>query len=330
MKRLYIVTGTTGLIGNNLIRTLVNDNKVDHINCLINNTMPELENDKITYYEGNVCDIKSLDILFNTKGYDEKICIHSAGIITIATYNSEKIYDVNVNGTKNIVKMCKKYNIDKLIYISSVHATKELPKPEIIKETNEFFPDEIKGVYAKTKAEASNIVLKAAKNGLNATILQPSAIIGPYDYHIGNFTELINMYISGKLPAIVNGGYDFVDVRDVVDGIIMAVEKGRSGECYFLTNKYLTVKELLDDLSDVTKKNKVKHILPDWFMFVTAPIAEVYSRILKQKPLFTPYSIHVLKTNSNFSHEKATKELGYNPRDIKETLEDTYKWILNK
>ena len=125
----------------------------------------------------------------------------------------------------------------------------------------------------------------------------------------------------------MKGGYDFVDVRDVADGILKAIEKGRVGECYILSNRYFEIKEIINLLHEVTNHKPIKTILPNWFAKLTAPIAELYYKILKQPPLYTSYSIYTLSTNSHFSHEKATKELDYNPRDMKETLKDTVDWL---
>lgn len=319
--KLYIVTGASGLVGTNLIR------KLDKENCqiiaLINNTPLHYHSHKITEIKASVSNLKDLEKVFDQNN-ENTVCIHCAGIITIKSKNDNTVYETNVKGTKNIIKMCLKYNV-RLIYVSSVHATKELPHGTVIKENNNFDANILTGIYAKTKAEASKLVLEA--KGLKAVIVQPSAIIGPYDYNKGNFTTLIENYINGKLPAIILGGYDFVDVRDVVEGIIGAINFGRNKECYFLNNKYYSVPELINTLSKVTGKKTVKLIMPTWFIKLLAPIFELVSDIKKERPLFTPYSIYVLHTNANFSHKKASKELNYNPRNLEETLKDTVDWI---
>ena len=125
----------------------------------------------------------------------------------------------------------------------------------------------------------------------------------------------------------VNGGYDFVDVRDVAKGIIATCDKGRKGEGYILSNKYFTMQQILFMLHEITGKKEIRIILPLWFLKGTARLAELYYKILRQPPLFTSYSIYTLNTNAHFSHEKATKELGYETRDMKETLTDTVNWL---
>lgn len=230
-------------------------------------------------------------------------------------------------GTKNIIDMCLKYKVLKLIHVSSVHAIKELDNNEIISEVNSFNKDDVKGLYAKTKAEASQYVLDACKKGLNASIIHPSGIIGPFDYNIGHTTRLIVDFAKGRLTAAINGGYDFVDVRDVVEGIIACIDKGVSGECYILSNRYVPLKEMFDILHLITGRNKLKTYLPMWFIKPMAPIAELYYKILKTKPLFTSYSLYTLNSNSNFTHKKATENLNFNPRPLEDTLKDTYNWL---
>jgi len=126
------------------------------------------------------------------------------------------------------------------------------------------------------------------------------------------------------------GGFDFVDVRDVAEGIIACAKKGTKGECYLLTNRYYPVKELMDILSRLTGRKRITSYLPLWFVRLTAPMAELYYRILKQPPLYTKFSIFTLSTNNLYSHEKATMELGYSTRDMEETLKDTVDWLAEK
>ena len=161
-------------------------------------------------------------------------------------------------------------------------------------------------------------------------VVHPSGIIGPYDYGKGHMTQMIMSYLGGSLTACVKGGYDFVDVRDVAQGILAAAEKGRSGECYILSNAYINVKDLLRQLAGITGGKRIRTVLPQWFIKPLAPVAELYYKLRKESPLFTQYSLYTLLSNSNFSHEKATRELGYLPRDMGETLRDTVDFLANE
>jgi len=324
MDKLYLVTGAAGHLGNVVLQQLIDEGK--KVRALILHNNKNISH-KAEIFVGNVIDKDSIRPCFKNLGGRDLVVIHCAGIVSIATKFSQKVYDTNVRGTKNIVDLCKEYNVSKLLYVSSVHAIPEKPKGEVIIEVKDFSPDKVVGAYAKTKAEASAYVIEAIEEGLNATIVHPSGIAGPFDFGRGHVTTLIIDYYKGRLTSGTKGGYDFVDVRDVAKGIVAACDKGRNGEGYILSNKYFQVSEILKMLHEITGKKEIKRFLPLWFVKSTAGISEVYYKILKQPPLYTPYSIYTLNTNAIFSHEKADRELGYETRDFRETLDDTVNWL---
>ena len=277
--------------------------------------------------EGNICSLDSLDRLFLGLEAYEVIVIHTAGIVTIATRHDDLVYEVNVNGTKNIIRKCLEYKVRRLVYISSVHAIPEKPRGEVIAETTKFDPEIVRGLYAKTKAEATRLVLNSVKEGLDAIVVHPSGIIGPNDYGCGNLTQLVLDFIDGRLAVTIKGGYDFVDIRDVTEGILAAMEKGRKGECYILSNQFYTVKEFLDLLAEVSGKRKIRTVLPMWFAVWSAPLSEYWYKLRKKPPLFTVYSLFTLSSNACFTHEKADRELGYTTRDMRDTIRDTLVFL---
>ena len=183
----------------------------------------------------------------------------------------------------------------------------------------------------KQKPKQQNIFMNAVKNkNLNACIIHPSGIIGPYDYGNSHLTELVREVSNGKLFAIVKGGYDFVDVRDVAAAIITASKKDNKGECYILSNRYITIKELSDLICDVQGIKKIKIVLPICLAKIIAPFFEAYYNLKKQTPLFTKYSLYTLSSNSNFSNKKAKEELEYKNRDMKDTIKETISWLNKK
>lgn len=329
MKKVYIVTGANGFLGNNVVRKLV-ESGGHEVRAFI---MPEDRADSLdgldcAVYKGDVTDKSSLDEIFEVEEPDAELyVIHCAAIVYIKQKYNPDMYEVNVNGVKNIIEKVLEKGA-KLIYVSSVHAITELPNRELMAEIKDFDPDLVEGQYAKTKAEIAGFLLEAVKSkGLNACIVHPSGIIGPNDFGSSHLTQLIIDLANGKLKACVKGGYDFVDVRDVADGIISACEKGRPGECYILSNRYITVKELLDAASDAMGAKRIKTVLPMWLAKLTAPLAELYYAILKQPPLFTRYSLYTLTSNANFSNEKAKRELGFRNRELSGTVADTVAWL---
>ena len=165
------------------------------------------------------------------------------------------------------------------------------------------------------------------ERGLDVVIVHPSGMLGPHDFGHSHLTQLVLDFCNGKLGACVKGGYDFVDVRDVAAGILSAAERGRTGECYILSNRYVEIKELLDTVSEVRGTKKIKVVLPMWLAKATAPLSEAYYALLKQPPLYTRYSLYTISTHVTFTHEKAAKELDFSPRPIRDTVSDTVAWL---
>ena len=288
--------------------------------------------DSVEFFQGDITDPASLKAFFQRPTLDTRlIVIHAAGIVSISSKYDHRVYNVNVLGTKIVLNAAIEAGADKFVYVSSVHAIPEKPDGELMTEVSHFDPDQVVGAYAKTKAEASQYVIDTAGvAGLDYSIVHPSGLTGPNDDGHGHISALIIDYARGRLTSGVGGGYDFADVRDVADGIIAAADHGRNGECYILSGHYSRVKDLLDLMSEITGKRRIRHFLPIWFVKLTAPLCELYYRLRKVPPLFTSYSIYTLGSNANFSHAKATTELDYTVRSTRETLSDTLKWFSSR
>ncbi len=324
MEEIYLITGVTGFLGSIVAKKLVRQEKKvvglrlpgDKAHLL-----PEVE-----YQLGDITKPYTLDKFFGQAEGKQAVVIHCAGMVTIASENNQ-VWNVNVDGTRNIVDLCEKHKIAKFIYVSSVHAIRESEAGQIIKEEKRFSASLVKGIYGKSKAEATAYVLKAAERGLNAMVVHPSGIIGAEDFSRGHMTEMIRAYLKGYFPCAVEGGYDFVDVRDVADGIIKCVEKGKAGETYILSNEYVTVKRMFDILSRITGKSRPHGTIPLKAVRFIAPLCEKAGKLTSGTLLVTPYSVYTLGSNGNFSHEKAENELGYTVRPIEETLADMVMWF---
>lgn len=329
MKRIYIVTGASGFLGNNIIRMLEHDDNAEVRAFVLNGeSITSLNNLKCSIYYGDVTKADTLNSIFDGSGDAEIFVIHCAAVVYIKSKYNSKVYDVNVNGTKNIVDKVLEYNA-KLIYVSSVHAIPEKSDGDLISEVSIFNPDDVVGLYAKTKAEAARYVMDSVKDkGLNACIVHPSGILGPYDFSNSHLTALVREIVRGKLPMCVKGGYDFVDVRDVAKGIIMACDKGKMGECYIMSGEFVSIKKLADLVCDVVGKKRIKVVLPIMIAKIVAPFYEMYYNVKGKTPLFTKYSLYTLSSNSNFSNEKAKRDLGFVTRDITDTVRDMVMWIL--
>lgn len=324
MQPLYVITGANGHLGNTLVRMLRGGGA--EIRGLVLPGQEATDEGNVRYVHGDVRDIDTLRPLFEETGGREVIVIHAAGIVDISERVSPLLYDVNVGGTKNMIALCLEYKVKRMVYVSSVHAIPEKDQLAVLSEVRRFSPDWVVGGYAKTKAEASQAVLDAVERGLDAVIVHPSGILGPYDTSGNHLVQLVKDYINGKLPACVRGGYDFVDVRDVAYGCLTAAEKGKTGECYILSNRHYEVRDVLRIVKTVGGGRRLP-VLPLWMAKAATPLIGAISRIRKTRPLYTRYSLYTLSSNDKFSHDKATIDLGYRPRDLRQTIADTVSWV---
>jgi len=326
-NQIYIVTGALGHLGSTIV-SILNERGIEVRGLALPGDHSPLTKSTGTakIYYGDVCDSDSLTEIFDVPKDSELIVIHAAGIVSIATKYNPLVQRVNVMGTQNIIKKCFETNAKRLVYVSSVHAIPELSKGHQIFEIKKFDPEAVRGLYAKTKAEATQCVLDAVAKGLDAVVVHPSGIIGPNDYGSSHTAQMIIDYFNGKLQTCVKGGYDFVDVRDVAEGTISAAEKGKSGECYILSNRYCSVEELFGEMQKMSGRKKAS-VLPIWMAKLFAPVAELYYKARKRPPLFTPYSLYTLESNADFSHIKADSELGYKTRTLRQTLADTVSFL---
>lgn len=328
MQKIFIITGANGFLGNNIIRQL-NQNPTYQVRALVTSDQhaDALKGLNCEVFAGDVTKPNTLTPIFDIPSSAEVYVIHCAAIVYIKSQPNPAVYQVNVLGTQNIVNVTLKIGA-KLIYVNSVHALPELPERQTMSEITNFNPNTVEGEYAKSKAEAARYVLEAVKTrGLNACIVHPSGIIGPYDFKISHLTQLIIDVATNRLKAGVKGGYDFVDVRDVVQGIISACDKGETGETYILSGHYVSVPELFSLISQASDSKPITTFLPMWLAKATAPLSEIYYNTKHQPPLYTKYSLYTLTSNSNFSHAKATRELSFQPRPIQETIQDTVNWL---
>jgi dihydroflavonol-4-reductase len=272
--------------------------------------------------EGDVNDFKSLLNAFE----GAKIVFHLAGMVSIMP-DDDLIYKVNVEGTRNVVKACVETGVRRLVYTSSVHALKEPPHGTVIDENCPYEPEASRGDYDRSKAMASLEIIKGVENGLDAVMILPSGIMGPCDYNISQMGHLITNYIRGDMKAYMDGAYDFVDVRDVAKGIILACKYGKPGESYLLSGEKITVKELLILLEKLTGKKQPFIKIPLWLAKAAGKLTPTYYRAKKTKPLFTSYSAEVLCSNCNINSDKARLELGYSTRPLEKTIKDTVEWF---
>jgi dihydroflavonol-4-reductase len=223
-------------------------------------------------------------------------------------------------GLTIVAEACLITGVGRLVYTSSIHALKEPPHDTAISESQPFDSLSVLGDYAKSKARASLIVKDAIRRGLDAVIVCPTGIIGPYDFKGSEMGQLVKSFVQRKLAAGVNGAYDFVDVRDVAAGLILAGEKGLKGETYILSGQQISVQDLFKNLEQISGVRAPRWFVPAWLARLAGIISTPFILSRKQKPLFTAYSIDVLKSNSRVDSQKARRLLGFTARPVYDSL----------
>ena len=330
-NRIYLLTGAAGFLGSNICRQLLE--RGDRVRAFVLNGDPAIKYipKGVELFEGNLCRKEDCMKFFNVEPETETICIHCASLVTVNPEYSEKLMAVNVDGTDNILAAVKGHpECQKLVYVSSTGAIPELPKGTAIKEVKHFYPyDEQKvvGWYSRTKAIATQHVLDAAKEGMNACVVHPSGILGPNDMAVGETTKTIIKIIKGEMPIGMQGSFNLCDVRDLADGCIAAADKGKAGECYILGNEEVTLKELCRMLNRELHCGTCKMYLPLGVAKMIAGSEERKAKRTGKAPVMTTFSVYNLERNNQFDYSKARRELGYRTRPYAETLRDEAKWL---
>jgi dihydroflavonol-4-reductase len=318
------VTGASGHIGVNLCRELVK--KGHTIKALVHKNTRSLQGIPLETVQGDLRDPASLLALVN----DADIVFHLGAVISIRGNRSGELFDINVEGTRKILEASQKKSVKRFIHFSSIHALDHSPYDQELDE-NRPLAIRDKMAYSRSKALAEDIVINASNQGFDIVILNPTAVIGPFDYAPSLMGRAILLMAKGKLSALVPGGYDWVDVRDVVSSTLTAIEKGRKGERYLLSGHWRTLEQISKLVSDIIDLRPQRFTCPNWLARLGLPFINLYCSVYDKDPLYTRDSLYTLRTSHrNISHEKATKELGFRPRPFEETLKDTLDWFQNQ
>lgn len=321
---MVVITGPTGHIGNVLVRELLKRGERVRALVLPGEDLTPIQGLDIETVEGDVLDLDSLIRAF--EGAD--VVYHLAGVISIVPGEWDLLYKVNVVGTRNVIRACSACGVRRLVYASSIHAFREPPPGITFDETSPFDPGKLSMEYDKSKAMATLEVLDAVEKGLDAVVVCPTGVMGPYDYRLSEMGRLIRDFSRKTLIGYVNGAYDFVDVRDVAQGLILACERGRRGESYILSGERITIPEIMSLLEELTGTPRPRLKFPVWFAELAAAIfIPLYLMVTRERPLLTTCSIQTLQRNSETTSQKATRELGYSARPLRQSIEDSINWL---
>ena len=322
-EKISVVTGAKGYLGHTLVTKLVE--RGEKVRLALHSPTHDFDELGCEIVTGSINDIDYLCKAF--EGADT--VYHVAGLVDITGTKDDLVWQVNYEGTKCVLEACKKSGVKKLVYVSSVDCVPVTPDMDVITEPGHFDPDNLSDAYGKSKAAATELVNSSGDENLKCCSVHPSCVIGPNDFHhSSSVCSMITLYDHGLFPMSLNfGAYNFVDVRDVADGMIAAAEKGRNGQSYFLSGECLSVDGFVQVLAKVNNKKPPRIKLGKKAVLAICPLGAWFFKVMKMPPVLTPFSIAKICENCNFSYAKAAADLGYSPMSAEKSLTDTVYWL---
>jgi dihydroflavonol-4-reductase len=319
---MMVITGVSGLVGGNLTRALLAQGR--KVRGLIHRDRRALQGLEIELIQADVRDLASL--LRALKGAE--VVYHLAASISLEMNSWTEVEEINVQGTRNVVDACLQCGVKRLVHFSSIHALEQEPLDVSLDESRRrVSPSEKLPPYDLSKAAGEEEVRKGIRRGLEAVILNPTAIVGPYDYSPSYFGRAIIALVKGRIPALVAGGFDWVDVRDVVQAALRAEQVAHSGDSYILSGHWHSVRQVADMVAELTGTRAPRLSAPIGLAYLAAPAMAVLARFNRSQPFYTRVTLRALRSNQQISHARATRDLDYNPRPFRETLADTLEWF---
>lgn len=324
-----LVTGASGLVGANLVRALLAEGRA--VRAMVHRDRRALEGLNVECVQADIRDPASLDRAM--AGMD--VVYHLAATVSVAADPGPEIEAVNVQGTRNVVVACLRNSVRRLVHFSSIEALQQTPLDRPVDEARALVDPDSTGphrasVYARTKAQGEREVLAGIARGLDAIILNPTAMLGPYDFKPSYMGQGLIQLALGTFPALVPGGFDWVDVRDVVAGALRAEQVAPPGARYILGGNWHTLREVAK-LAAATRNHAAPLLtVPLWLAEVAAPALLLIARRTGTPPIYTRTTLRMLAGNQQVSHTLAARELGYSVRPLAKSVDDALAWFREK
>jgi dihydroflavonol-4-reductase len=318
-----VVTGASGHLGANLVRRLVVGG--DRVRVLLHRHARALEGLGVEVVPGDVLDPASLRAAFE----GQEVVYHLAGVVSIQGDVGGLVPAVNVEGAGNAARAALECGVRRMVHCSSVHAFDMSAGQGPLDETAPRVPAGSRRhpAYDRSKAEGERRVRGQIGRGLDAVIVHPTGVIGPFDFEPSRMGRVFLRLHRGTLPALVGGGFDFVDVRDVAEGMVGAAERGGAGESYLLGGHFCGVDDLAVVAASITGRRHARPTLPFWLARVGVPVLRLAAVVTRGEPLYTSESLGALQGGRLVDHSKAQRDLGFTPRPTAESVSDIYRWF---
>jgi dihydroflavonol-4-reductase len=321
------VTGATGFIGGNLVRMLLAEGH--QVRALVRpaSDRRNLAGLPVELVEGDLDDQQKLTDAI--QGCD--VVFHVAALYSLWAKDHKAIYRANVAGTENLLAAARAARTQRFVHTSSVAAI-GVPAPGTLgTEATRTTLDALVSDYKKSKYLAEQAAMRAAREGLDVVIVNPSTPIGAHDVKPTPTGEIVLRFLQGRMPAYVHTGLNLIDVEDVTRGHILAWERGRRGERYILGNRNLTLKAMLDLLAAITGKRAPRVAIPHVVPLAVAFVDEmILARYFGRTPQVSLYSVRMSRKPMYYDSSKAVRELGLPQSPIERALEKAVAWFETK
>lgn len=318
MSGAIAVTGASGHVGAALLRALLE--RGEAVRALDVRPPPGLS---VDWRRVDVLELEALKA--HLRGVE--VVFHLAAKISIAGDPDGRVWDVNVDGVRNVAAAALANGARRLIHCSSVHAF-DCSRGGVISETSRKSERPSLPVYDVSKAAGERAALSFVPHGLDVVIANPTGIVGPFDYGPSRMGRILLTLSQGRLPAVVGGGFDWVDVRDVAAGLLAAERAGRTGENYLLAGHHASLHELAALMASSSPHRAPRWTVPWW---LAAPLSrtalQLAPRSARDRLTFTPEALHALRCNPVVDGTKARTELQLEPRPLEATVADTLAWF---
>ncbi|HXV72540.1 MAG TPA: NAD-dependent epimerase/dehydratase family protein [Acidimicrobiia bacterium] len=250
---------------------------------------------------------------------------HLAAVISVAGDPTGRVWATGVTGVRNAAEAALAASVSRFVHCSSVHAY-DMAAGHPIDEGSARAEHATMAVYDRSKAAGEREFRKVVSSGLDGVICNPTAVIGPGDLSESRMNVVLEAMFDQRLPALISGGFDWVDVRDVAGSLIEAERVGRTGENYLLSGHQLTIAELAATVKVVTGVSVPRIVLPMWFARVWSPMANIAGRRSGNPLWYTTESLNALRNNPVVDATSAHAELGHAPRPMEDTISDLFAW----
>lgn len=318
-----LVTGANGFLGSWVTKALVAEGH--HVYALVRpkSDISELEGVNCKYVHGDVTDVHSLLDAF--KGVDT--VFHLAGVIAYKKSQRKMMEKVNVQGTANVISVCREHKVRRLVYLSSVVAIGASFTPdEVLNENSPYNITDLDLGYFETKHQAENLVKAACDKGeVDAVILNPSTIYGAGDAKKGSRKMQVKV-AQGKLKFYTSGGVNVVAVEDVVQGILSAWRTGRRGERYILSGENILIKDLFAMIAAEGGVKAPSWELPDGLLHIVGALGDFMETLGFKGPL-SRENAYTATMYHWFDSSKAQRELGFKPRPARDAIHNSVQWM---